>query len=86
MSFDWLGYIHQKDADDRDRHKHWYNLSDEQKDIVERLLDSGILEPYLDIYLRRENIPEVCRYCNNHPSNGGSGVCHCTLGGPKITC
>ena len=21
-----------------------------------------------------------CRYCANHPSNGGNGICHCTLG------
>lgn len=26
------------------------------------------------------NIPETCRYCPNHPSNGGSGICHCILG------
>ena len=31
-------------------------------------------------------IPEPCRNCSNHPSNGGSGICHCTLGTPKITC
>ena len=24
-------------------------------------------------------IPSCCRYCSNHPSNGGSGICHCTL-------
>lgn len=30
-------------------------------------------------------IPEACRRCNNHPSNGGSGICHCTLG-IKMTC
>ena len=30
-------------------------------------------------------IPEACRNCSNHPSNGGSGICHCTLGTPKIT-
>lgn len=24
-------------------------------------------------------IPECCRGCSNHPSNGGSGVCMCTL-------
>ena len=24
-------------------------------------------------------IPECCRNCSNHPSNGGSGVCCCTL-------
>lgn len=31
-------------------------------------------------------IPEACRSCSNHPSNGGSGICNCTLGTPKITC
>jgi len=24
-------------------------------------------------------IPECCRNCSNHPRNGGSGVCACTL-------
>ena len=31
-------------------------------------------------------IPEACRNCSNHPSNGGSGICNCTLGMTKITC
>ena len=31
-------------------------------------------------------IPEACRSCMNHPSNGGSGICHCTLGSPSVTC
>lgn len=31
-------------------------------------------------------IPQACRSCSNHPSNGGSGICHCTLGKPQITC
>lgn len=30
-------------------------------------------------------IPPACRGCSNHPSNGGSGICHCTLGGYTIT-
>lgn len=25
------------------------------------------------------NIPNCCKNCSNHPSNGGSGVCNCTL-------
>ena len=25
-------------------------------------------------------IPENCKNCSNHPSNGGSGICHCILG------
>ena len=24
--------------------------------------------------------PSPCRNCSNHPSNGGSGNCNCTLG------
>ena len=32
------------------------------------------------------DIPDPCKTCSNHPSNGGSGICNCTLGGPKITC
>lgn len=36
--------------------------------------------------LNREvpTLPTPCRYCSNHPSNGGSGVCHCTLGAMEI--
>lgn len=98
MSLDWLGDVLQKDADDRDRHKRWYSLSDEQKDTIENLLASGILDLYINpnwvnplleniIYPKvKNNIPEACKHCSNHPSNGGSGVCLCTLGLPKITC
>lgn len=32
-----------------------------------------------------EYINDSCRCCPNHPNNGGSGVCHCILGTPKIT-
>lgn len=31
-------------------------------------------------------IPRSCLGCSNHPSNGGSGICHCTLGHAEITC
>ena len=30
--------------------------------------------------LTSPNIPPACRNCPNHPSNGGSGNCLCTLG------
>ena len=30
-------------------------------------------------------IPKACINCSNHPSNGGSGICFCTLGTPEIT-
>ena len=31
-------------------------------------------------------VPDACKSCPQHPSNGGSGICHCTLGLPQITC
>ena len=30
-------------------------------------------------------IPDACKNCLNHPSNGGTGICFCTLATPKIT-
>lgn len=33
----------------------------------------------------KTDIPVSCRGCPNHPSNGGSGICHCILGGSQIT-
>ena len=30
--------------------------------------------------------PVACTGCSNHPKNGGSGICHCTLGQSQITC
>lgn len=32
------------------------------------------------------DVPESCRHCPNHPSNGGSGNCNCSLGDYKVTC
>lgn len=29
-------------------------------------------------------IPDNCKHCSNHPSNGGSGICHCILGSSII--
>lgn len=31
-------------------------------------------------------IPSACRTCSNHPSNGGSGICHCIMGITPLKC
>ena len=31
-------------------------------------------------------IPDSCKGCSNHPSNGGSGICNCLLGQYHATC
>ena len=40
----------------------------------------------IENWVRKEygNIPAPCRNCSNHPSNGGDGICHCTLGNFEI--
>ena len=40
-------------------------------------------EQFLD-YNNKGYIPDACKFCSNHPSNGGSGICNCTLGSPVI--
>lgn len=32
------------------------------------------------------NITPACKNCPNHPSNGGSGNCNCTLGDWPVIC
>lgn len=32
-----------------------------------------------------KQIPEACKNCSNQPSNGGSGICFCTLGSMTTT-
>lgn len=43
--------------------------------------DSKII-PYLSSVtlnnMPLDNIPNCCKLCPNHPSNGGSGICNCT--------
>ena len=29
-------------------------------------------------------VPEACKNCPKHPTNGGDGICHCILGGLEI--
>ena len=43
-----------------------------------------IIRAPFDINL--SNQPSVCDQCPTNIRNGGSGICHCTLGLPKITC
>ena len=34
-----------------------------------------------------DGVPDACKNCSNHPSNGGSGNCNCMLGSMgQVTC
>jgi len=46
---------------------------------------NGYFDPTI---IKQRNLsftPEVCQKCNNHPNNGGSGICFCILGSPIIS-
>ena len=47
----------------------------------EHLLDWSSTSP-----LAIDGIPNACRTCSNHPSNGGSGICHCIMGITPLNC
>lgn len=34
----------------------------------------------INSYDNIKNIPESCKHCATHPSNGGDGICWCVLG------
>lgn len=62
-------------------------------EAIEKLADAIIKKINLNqpIYINESkteswpNIPPGCRHCSNHPSNGGSGICYCTIGIQTIT-
>lgn len=64
-------------------------LTEEVKDLKKQLAekqDNFPIIPTSPVYTEVDNIPLACRSCSNHPSNGGSGVCHCILGLQQVTC
>jgi len=54
------------------------------KKILDMIDSEPIFVPFSNVDITF--IPEACRTCSNHPLNGGSGNCNCTLGMPTITC
>ena len=59
-----------------------------REEVLRMIIVAGECEPdlgYTHLHkvienLPSENIPASCKKCSNHPSNGGSGICHCILG------
>ena len=50
------------------------------------LISSVPFETDIGIKLTEDSfINPSCRNCAQHPSNGGSGFCHCILGNPEVT-
>ena len=49
-------------------------------EIIREAIVQKSYTPIASSDLWTNSIPEPCKTCSNHPSNGGSGVCHCTLG------
>lgn len=58
-----------------------YTLEDFEKSLEDVKKVAETYEPSTFI-----SISPYCVSCPNHPSNGGSGICNCTLGEAKVTC
>lgn len=61
--------------------------SEEKEDVIripyDKMLDTFIYKNETD----NSFTPSACKYCSNHPSNGGSGICNCIMGSyNQVTC
>lgn len=65
------------------------NYDFSNKKLLDELDHNKVLSnfnmPNVDVTPNYTNIPPACQHCSNHPINGGSGICHCTLGIDKMT-
>lgn len=69
-------FFNSKEIDIRDLYNELQSLNNKLDFIINQNKINGIT-----------NIPEACRYCSNHPSNGGNGTCNCILGmTTRVTC
>ena len=61
----------------------WHHIEVPEEDAVVRIpYDPPMPEhswPLEWIKVNDNPVPECCRNCSNHPSNGGSCICCCTL-------
>ena len=53
----------------------------EQEEKTREQRQQEWLDKFGDYYgkVTKNTIPDPCKNCSNHPSNGGSGICHCTV-------
>lgn len=55
------------------------------EDWLEKIVPISPISPFpnytppMEIHPNYDSTPKCCRNCPNHPSNGGSGFCNCTL-------
>lgn len=54
----------------------WPSLEEKYK---LRKAEQACPELELPSYQLASSAPDCCQGCSNHPNNGGSGICHCTL-------
>ena len=81
-------YYLQFETDDKEKYKQVEKLCQQlmNNNISKGIKIVDIQEPFEMPYLPDISmIPEPCRGCSNHPNNGGSGYCNCTLGSMQFT-
>ena len=68
------------------------SIEEQEKDIDETMKKLREQRPIIPsiitpaFVIGDDGIPPACRGCRTHPSNGGDGICNCTLGATEVTC
>ena len=97
MGTSWNGQISHKEkdfriqfqTDDYEKYKNVEKLCQELMDAADKEYYDTMLkemESLVKPIIPEWHIPNSCKSCPNHPSNGGSGICNCILGQIPVTC
>ena len=57
-------------------------MTDKDKELADNVKDMARQVRLITLI---NDIADVCKNCPHNPKNGGSGICNCILGTPKIT-
>lgn len=61
-----------------------YIMGEAEEEFEDPIIMLGPNVHYMDVSINNYT-SDPCKNCPNHPSNGGSGICHCILGN-LVTC
>lgn len=67
-----------------------YKKLEQKEEVSEKIwtieeLSDLLNPPYIGTSEHDAFLPDVCKGCPNHPSNGGSGICNCVLGQTPVS-
>ena len=85
-----ISKIEEEPSEEEQRREFRREVDELKRAIDEIKKQSGLDKTYpytgVDLTPTSWTLHSPCEHCSNNPKNGGTGICHCILGSPQITC